>query len=125
MIKATMKWEGQKVADQVVATAWQQLQAAVVYYHTQLLATLNQANPRPYRTSSRPGEPPKKRTGWLQSHTLYEMDESSKSARVGVAQNAIYGVYLELGTKLMQARPWLEATLRKYLDRISAIAGGR
>ena len=124
MIRARLDWND-KAGPQVIAAAWENLVRAVVTYHTLLLTTLNVANPRPYKTSSKPDEPPRKRSGWLQSHTLYELDEGTHSARVGVATNAIYGVFLELGTRLMKARPWLLATLKKHWDRIAAIAGGR
>ena len=124
MMKARLTWND-PAGVQVVALAWDRLKAAVVTYHTLLLATLNVANPRPYTTPSRPGEPPRKRTGWLQSHTLYEFDEETHTGRVGVARNALYGIFLELGTRLMKARPWLLATLKKNFDKIAAIAAGR
>lgn len=124
MIQARLTWNDQ-AGPQVVALAWDRLKAAVVTYHTLLLAAINVANPRPYKAPSSPGEPPRKRTGWLQAHVLYELDEESHSGRVGVAKNALYGIFLESGTKLMRARPWLLATLKANWDKIAALAAGR
>ncbi len=55
---------------------------------------------------------------------LYEFDQPTLSARVGVSQAALYGLFLEIGTSRMAARPWLLATLDKFRAQISAIAGG-
>lgn len=125
MITSKMKWYGDDVVKQTMSASWENLVKAIVYYHTRLLEAVNVSNPRPHVTPSQPGEPPRKRTGWLQRHIRYELDQASGRGRVGVAVNAIYGLYLELGTRRMRARPWLLATLRKHLDRIRAIAGGK
>jgi hypothetical protein len=76
-----------------------------------------------YPHPSRPGEPPRKRTGFLQRNVKYEITPEGVG-RVGVVQNARYGAYLELGTRRVQARPWLLATVRANLDRLRAIIFG-
>jgi hypothetical protein len=109
MISAKLQWRG----DEALAFFWQAC-----------VQTLNVSNPRPYDTPSKPGEPPRKRTGWLQRNVLYELDEKTLSGRVGITRNARYGLYLELGTRRMAARPWLLATLQKVEKQLNAIAGG-
>lgn len=123
-MKATLKWNGPGVLAEIHAKSWEGIQRAVAFYHTKLLEALNVSNPRPYTTPSKPGEPPRKRTGWLQRNVAYELDEAKGEARIGVRENAKYGAYLELGTRFMKARPWLVATLKKHWNTIKALAGG-
>ena len=101
---------------------------AAVYYHTKVLEALNKPNSgvtvkgkRRYLSPSLPGEPPRKRTGWLQRNVLYEVNQKAGTVRVGVTQNAKYGLYLELGTRRMQARPWLLSTLRQLLPVLQVL----
>lgn len=78
-----------------------------------------------YPYPSQPGEPPRKRTGWGQRHVVWEfVNDPSRgpSGRVGIAKNAMYMLYLELGTRRVKRRPWLVATLRKYLQSIGLLA---
>lgn len=124
MITTRIIWQGEAAKVQVKAAAWTNLQKCVVTFHTMLLSALNVANPRPYRTPSQPGEPPRKRTGHGQAGVQYELDEATLSGRVGVTKAVVYMLFLELGTRVMDARPWLLATLKRNLDRLSQIAGG-
>lgn len=135
MIKATLKINDGDPTAQVVAASWKGLQRAVVFLWTSIQAALNtSANPQSvkrrgggsrtvYTSPSKPGEPPHKRTGHLQRNVLYEFDEANKSAKVGVTQNAKYGMFLEVGTKRVAARPWLLATLNKVWAQLEALAG--
>jgi hypothetical protein len=63
-----------------------------------------------YPSPSAPGQPPRKRTGWLQRNVLYAVDAVGLSAKVGVSAGAAYGIDLEVGTRKMAARPWLFRT---------------
>lgn len=56
---------------------------------------------------SKPGEPPKKVTGWLRTNIRKEFSRALVEARVGVGVAVPYGKYLELGTRTMEPRPWL------------------
>lgn len=66
---------------------------------------------------SRPGEPPHKQTGRLQSSVTREVDD--QRARVGT--NVVYGRYLELGTRKMAPRPWLRRSLDENRDKVRSI----
>lgn len=68
-------------------------------------------------TRSLPGEPPRKQLGHLRRSVAYEVD--GNVGRVGT--NLLYGRILELGSRLMKARPWLRRALRECQDRIKAI----
>lgn len=122
MIQAKLNWRGGEEMATIRAASWDGVRRAVVFYFTQLQQALNVSNPRPYKTPSRPGEPPRKRTGFLQRAIAYELDEAKGEARVGVKANAKYAGFLELGTSRMAARPFLLATLEKFLPQIKALA---
>ncbi len=59
------------------------------------------------------------RTGWLQKNIQMEMDRAKVEARVGT--NVLYGRYLEFGTRLMAARPWLSSGFRELAPAIKRI----
>ena len=61
----------------------------------------------PYRTgiASAQGEPPKSDTGRLVSSIDATIDSDGLGATVGT--NLDYGLFLEVGTSKMRARPWL------------------
>ena len=76
------------------------------------------------------GQPPFKRTGAGQSNVVYEYNgnENDPRVRVGIRKNAIYMLYLELGTRRILARPWLMAMLKKHaktLGRLCCMGGPR
>ena len=69
-------------------------------------------------TRSKPGEPPRKQLGHLRRSVTYEVDDN-QVGRVGT--NLKYGRWLELGTRLMKARPWLRRALKECQDQILSI----
>jgi hypothetical protein len=74
------------------------------------------------------GQPPFKRTGVGQSNICYEFngDEKNPAVRVGVRKNAMYMLFLELGTGRILARPWLLETLKRnkaVLGRLCCMGG--
>src|SRR5579862_4417139 len=131
MIRAELHWQGDQAIAEVKALGWERLQRVVAFYWTAVTEALSVSNPRvprtrtrttkngakgstyaTYPTPSKPGEPPRKRTGWLQRNVLYELDEATLTAKVGITTNARYGLFLELGTRKMLARPFLLGTLK-------------
>lgn len=131
-----LTWNGEQIQITLIARAWEGIARATVYLHTELQKALSVPNTgvsvrgkgRKSRTiyphPSRPGEPPRLRTGWLRSHVVYELDRQALRSRVGLARNALYGLYLELGTRRMAARPWLLATLDAHLATLRTLAAG-
>lgn len=75
-----------------------------------------------YPYPSKPGEAPRKRTGWGQRHIVWEFDATQIAGRVGVSAAAIYMLFLELGTRFVKRRPWLVVTLMKNLKMIGLLA---
>ncbi len=129
--------------EQVNAEAWNRLRQATVFFHGTVQQVLNVPNTGERRKRTRntvagrkgsqytvypnpslPGEPPRKRTGWLQRNVVYRFVKAELRALVGITVNAPYGLFLELGTRMMDARPWLAATLRKVWPQLQTILGG-
>lgn len=119
MIKVSFSWHGDEALAQVKSIGWERLQRCIVFFWQACQAALNVSNPRPYKTPSKPGEPPRKRTGWGQRHVVYELDKEKLQGRVGLASGAIYMLYHEF-----KNRSWLLSTLRKVEGQLNAIAGG-
>jgi hypothetical protein len=66
---------------------------------------------------SKPGEPPHKQSGRLRASVTHEV--VALIGRVGT--NLKYGRWLELGTRIVAARPWLRPSLAACLTQIHAI----
>lgn len=75
----------------------------------------------PYPPASTPGNPPHSRSGasGLLGSVFYDVDSAKHEAIVGTPLK--YGLYLELGTKKMAARPWLRPALERCRAKIKAI----
>jgi HK97 gp10 family phage protein len=65
---------------------------------------------------SAPGEPPKTDTGHLVANIDATIDADGGGATVGT--NVQYGLYLEVGTSKMAARPWLSPTFEMLKPEI-------
>lgn len=118
-------WYGDEQFRFVQKAGWEGIVRAAVAFWSALQETLNaKVNPPPYKNSSKPGEAPAKRTGFLAANTIYELDEPNMEVRVGVRRNAIYGLFLEAGTRFLAARPWFMATLKREWSRLQQLAGG-
>lgn len=125
MIQANLNWHGDAMREQIVGTAWAGIQRATEFLFNHLRdPVLNVPNTRVkgrYTNTSKPGEPPHLRTGWLRNHVGREYDRGELQSRVGLKSNALYGVFLEFGTAKLAARPWLLATVKKLWDKLSVL----
>lgn len=109
-------------------------QSATIKQRTQLriinekkFKTVSQGSYTIYPHPSRPGEPPRVRTGFGRKGVVWEYDAAKMAGRVGVTRNALYMFYLEVGTRRIRRRPWLMATLIKHMETIGKLAatGGK
>ena len=75
-----------------------------------------------YPPASRPGEPPRVRTGTLLRSIDQETFRSKAGTKVDftarVGSNLKYGFWLETGTRRMAARPWLRPALDSKRNQI-------
>ena len=63
--------------------------------------------------ASAPGEPPTVRHGELKISIGYAVVREGNTTYLLVGTTEDYGIYLEVGTKFMEARPWLRTILVK------------
>jgi len=71
-------------------------------------------------TASRPGEPPASRLGQLRGSIDYEITDQ---AYIGTPLK--YGLWLEVGTRNMAPRPWLNRTVSENWNNIRSILQSR
>jgi hypothetical protein len=74
-----------------------------------------------FRTAgpSAAGDPPHARTGQLRQSVFTEYDHARKVVIVGTPLKR--GLFLEIGTSTMAARPWLRPALNVSRDKIKGI----
>lgn len=132
-----IKVRDQEFNKQLANATQQGLIRAAVYYWTRCKTAVSVPNsgvPGPsgrtvYPDPSKPGEPPRLRTGFGRDNIVWESNDSQSDprVRVGSTKNGIYMIYLELGTRRIAPRPWLVATLLKFKQAIGqlAVTGGK
>lgn len=92
-------WLTSRMPDVLEAAGQASVQALVVS-----LAT-------PYPPASYPGEAPHRRSGWLMENTGFLVFKEEDTVRV--FSDAEYSIFLEFGTRKMQARPFLTPMMLK------------
>lgn len=112
-----MEWHGDELAKLVEDEMTKRLAAAAEVVRAEAVRSIK----TPYPPASTPGEPPHSRSGasGLFGSVFYRVDKALRRAVIGTPLK--YGLYLELGTKRMAARPWLRPALMKAMPRIKAI----
>lgn len=137
-----LTWRGEAFRQNFANATREGIMRASVYYHTACRRAVSVPNsgvrvPVKRRTKggnkrtrtiypnpSKPGEPPRLRTGFGQRNIVHEFDPVYPAARVGVRRNAMYMFYLEIGTLRVRRRPWMLPTLQKNqatLGRLAAL----
>lgn len=82
--------------------------SAMTQLARELQAAIRKTISRPYPPPSRPGRPPKRRTGVLRNSTFVEFRGSKLVVRVPQ-----YGIFLEGGTSRMRPRPFILPELQQ------------
>lgn len=121
MLEVQYRWDGTEQVAHIEAAGWEAVQRATVLLWQKCCQEVGISNPRPHKTPSQPGEPPRLRTGWGQRNIRYELDRAKGVGRVGVGVNAKYMAFLDQGTRRIRPRPWLLATAKKYRTQLQAI----
>jgi hypothetical protein len=114
MIEATLTWHGEQILSGIETISWERLLRAAQFLHQQLQETVG----IPYPPASRPGEPPRRRTGKGQRSIVLVPDKATGTIWVGTTRGAQYMMSLDT------TRPWIEITIRKNRAPMQAILRG-
>jgi HK97 gp10 family phage protein len=104
------KFTDKKTGEKLESTQW---------YDTEIDNNKRTGTIYPY--ASKPGEPPRKRSGVGQASIQHEVDRGIPAGRVGVKNAGKYMIFLNFGTKTIAARPWIDATLQKNKAVMAAL----
>lgn len=120
-----IKWHGDKVKSDFEALADKRLDVLCEKIVTDIKRDMGRpktGKPGRQTTASREGESPAVQTGHLRrSLTHYRVDKGKQRLGTGVE----YGLYLELGTNKMKARPWLRPALQRAAISFRQLWGGK
>jgi hypothetical protein len=75
----------------------------------------------PYPPASLPGERPRRRTGDLQGAVQVARYDEELRVRVGIEDRVYYGVFLDRGTRNMEARPFLSYIVATYAPNLAGV----
>lgn len=118
---AVIDWRGDQVMADVDGMVSRRLDAAAIIVVAKAKASMREPKsgvPGPKRTRSAAGEAPASQLDTLRNSIARDAP-SQLTRRVGT--NLDYGLFLELGTKKMAARPWLEVALWASADKIKRL----
>ena len=141
-MRATIRWRGRQIKKNWQRGLEQGLRAAALFFHTQCRLAVSRPNTGKrvtvkrkrkggnkrsrtvYPNPSKPGQPPRLRTGFGRRNITWERLGAGFRTRyrVGVRTNAQYMAFLELGTRRVRARPWLKTTLERTERQLKALA---
>ena len=143
-MSVTVRWHGDKFLADLSEATNVGLQRAGAFYHTEARREVSRPNSGVRRRRSRntrrgnkgssytvyphpskPGEPPKVRTGFGRQNVVMNWSgwkTKEPWVRVGVTKNGMYMYHLEIGTRHVKKRPWLVATLMKHQHTIAKLA---
>ena len=132
---ATLVWRPERVVDNLTLAMREGAQQAALYYLGELKSAISLPGPKTKKQkkkltkgqlkriqaadvelrASRPGEPPRRRTGVLRNSTIAIPRAGGRVWQVGYATTAPYGPALEFGNpkRGLEARPAQRLTLAK------------
>lgn len=118
-----IEWNGAKLVADLKRAQAQGIQKALDVYAMALRRRIGRQGSEGNR--SRPGEPPRKQSGYLQGSIYTNFDPVSMTGQVELAEDAFYGHVLEKGTVngRIRPRPWIIVTfleVRQTMARLAA-----
>lgn len=103
-------WHEEPFMKMVSEASGKKLRLLAMLVHRKMITSFSPNAP------SLPGNPPAVRTGNLRSSIVWEMNKDETVARIGVPKHAIYGLYLELGSKFVKPRPWMKPAVEAVMN---------
>jgi len=114
-------WNGDQFEKELRRLVAEHLEAAAAILQAEIVRSLRVSARigKNLWQASRPGEPPRARTGLLMKSIFYSVDQGSMTAIVGTSLK--YGLYLELGTSRMAARPFIRPAIDRVRQKLDAL----
>jgi hypothetical protein len=103
MARTNLIWRSDRIMGRVNATMIARGRVAAAAGERQVKARIAD----PFPPASRPGQPPKRRTGALQRSVLGTVRLLTRRIRVTLSAAAPHAIYLQRGTSRMARRPFL------------------
>lgn len=124
MATGNLKWYGRRNMIQIRKASASGIRKALAFYHLQLKRKIGRQGSESNR--SRPGQPPRKQSGFLQKSIYTHFDEQTMTGYVALDEAAGYGNVLEKGTKdgRIKPRPWQMTTFFENRAKIAKLVGG-
>lgn len=119
-MRGRIQWRGRQLVERCEHEIGERIKAATRALWVEYRRVLG----RPGPPHSRPGEPPRKITGFGQANVYWHYDSSKKAGYVGVGDQAWYMMALDRGMRFIAPRPWVRRTwdrmipvMRRILSR--------
>lgn len=127
----TFRWHGDELIREVRAAAMEGVVEGIgiVERHAVDLILNTAKTGRVYRRrgvehrASAPGEPPASDTGNLVNRRRIDLIPARLAARLTFS--AIYAVYLQMGTRRIEPRPWADRAVNEKRDEVNAAVMSR
>ncbi len=120
------EWHGEEVQQRLDVAMDQILHASAYLVENEAKRLLSVAGTAPKSNGkgriyganrSKPGEAPRKQRGVLRASVGHVIE--NKTAKVGTGKK--YGLFLQMGTRKMAARPWLDVALLRASAKIVSL----
>lgn len=122
---SSLEWHGAEITRFLMSAEEKSLKAAARELHRAYRQNLNR--PAVYIgggrwEGSRPGEMPKKRTGFLRESVYWYWDRATRKVLFGLVDipgaDQHYGEILDIGSKRIRPRPWILVTVEMARARV-------
>lgn len=114
-IVASFRWTGGRAPWIVRNAVADGMERAAIRVKRAIRAKIN----IPYPPASSPGDPPHRRTGTLRREIDYWVNRQTLIIKIGPSVDAAYGIGLEFGTVKMEARPFINVTVKENISMIN------
>jgi len=114
--RVKISWKGKQFTDELRKAAMQGAEDAAKQLSNLCKATVS----TPYPPASVKGEPPHKRIGTGQEAIIWISLPNRLESYVVVMEEGRHMIYLEIGTRFIEPRPWLRPTFQDNKDLLRA-----
>ena len=123
VVKTKIKWNGSMLSQQMLAQIQASLFKAAMVLRAAIVRKIRKFSYHKVGPSA-PGHAPHMRTGILSGRHIFWRVKPGNPYAVEIGTSVLYGVWLELGTSKMAARPYIRPAFVEQFPRILRIVSG-